>query len=327
VSLSEILRGLGRVWRLWSWFWFRPVTASGLGFMRILLGLMLVMTTLDVMPDLEVLVGPHGAHSASAASKGLRLTRWTWFDHVDSMGAVYAIQAAALLANILFMIGFRSRTMGFLSVLAHVALYQRNSWFMNGGDRLVREFALYICLVPCGAAMSMDAWLDRRRAAKRGEGPSSPLIPILGLRLVQLQVCVVYLSTGLDKWATQSWQGGTALYYSLSTEGYQRAAWIVEPLTTSDWGQDLLRVGTAITLYWEVGFVLMILWRPTRWLALGMGVLIHIGIHITLMVGFFSSVSVWAYLSLLPYDWVERLQQWREVRRRSGSARSSPREE
>ena len=70
-----------------------------------------------------------------------------YFDHLDSMTAVTFVHAVALVANILFMLGFKSRTMGIISVIAHTALYQRNSWFMNGGDRLVREFGFYICLV------------------------------------------------------------------------------------------------------------------------------------------------------------------------------------
>jgi len=318
VPLSQILAAVKRIWRMWSWFWFRPVTASGIGVMRILMGVMLVMTSIDLIPDLALLVGPDGVHSAAQAAKGVRMGRWTWFDHVDSMSAVYAIHGAALVANILFLIGFRSRTMGILSVLAHAALYQRNGWFMNGGDRLIREFTLYISLVPCGAAYSVDAWLGRRAAAKRGEGASSPLIPIVAHRLIQLQLCVVYLTSGLDKLATRSWRGGSALYYSLSTEGYQRSPEMVALLVTTQWGQTLLEVGTFVSLYWEVGFALMILWRPTRWLALVLGVLIHLGIHLTLVVAFFSAASVWGYLAFVPYDWVEQLRDW-WARRRAGA--------
>jgi len=308
VPLSQIVAGLGRVWRSWSWFWFRPVTASGLGIMRILMGVMLVMTSIDLIPDLVLLVGPDGVHSAAAAEKGMRMGRWTWFDQVDSMQTVYLIHGATLLANLLFLLGFRSRTMGILSVLAHAALYQRNGWFMNGGDRLVREFTLYISLVPCGAAYSVDAWLARRKAARRGAGPSSPLIPILAHRLIQIQLCVMYLASGADKYATKSWRGGNALYYAISSESYQRSAELSAPLLTTELGQSLLAMATSITCYWEMGFFLLVLWRPTRWLALIMGLGIHLGIHVLLMVAYFSSASVWGYLTFVPYDWVERVR-------------------
>jgi hypothetical protein len=312
VPLSQLIVGAKAVWRAWSWFWFRPVNASGLGIMRILLGVMLVLTSIDLIPDLELLVGPEGVHSASAAAKGIRVGRWTWFDHVESMNTVYAIHGAALVANILFLVGFRSRTMGILSVLAHAALYQRNGWFMNGGDRLIREFTLYMSLVPCGAAHSIDAWRTRRKAAREGRGVSSPLIPILAHRLIQIQICVMYVASGFDKAATRSWQSGNALYYALSSEGYHRSFDLVSPLVHTGWGQWFCEAGTYITLYWELGFPLLVLWRPTRWLALGLGVAVHVGIHALLTVAFFSFASMWGYLSFLPYDWVER------VRRRMG---------
>jgi hypothetical protein len=311
MPISDILRGFRAFWRAWAWFWFRPVSARGVGVMRILMGMMLIMTTLDLFPMLELIVGPEGITDPRLAKKAMSLGRWTWFDSVDSMGAVYAIHTLTLVVNILFMLGFRSQAMGLLSVAAHAALYQRNSWFMNGGDRLVREFALYISLVPCGAAYSIDAWLLRRKAAKAGCSTAySALVPIFSHRLIQLQLCFVYLTSGLDKVATKSWSGGTALFYSLSSENYQRSEALVEPLLTTKLGQQMCEMGTYISVYWEIGFIFMVLWRPTRILALWLGLAIHGGIHVLLMVAYFSAVSVWGYLSFVRYHWVEDLDRW-----------------
>ena len=131
MPLKDILRGLQVIWQFWNWFWFRPISARGVGVMRILLGMVFVMTTVDIWPDLAVLVGPDGVFHEGSARRGFRLARWTYFDHLDSMTAVTFVHAVALVANILFMLGFKSRTMGIISVIAHTALYQRNSWFMN----------------------------------------------------------------------------------------------------------------------------------------------------------------------------------------------------
>ena len=169
MRLSEILYGLRLFWRWWTWFWFRPVSARGVGIMRILVALMLAMTTVDVWPDMELFAGPNGIWSEGAAKRGARLARWTYFDQIPTLQGMHLAQAAALVVNLLFLIGFKSRTMGILSVVAHVAIYQRNSWFMNGGDRLVRECAFYLCLVPCGAAYSVDAWLRDRKLVRTGK--------------------------------------------------------------------------------------------------------------------------------------------------------------
>lgn len=316
MPLSDIMKGLRVLWAFWNWFWFRPISARGVGVMRILLGVVFVMTTIDLWPDLEVLVGPEGVFHEGAAKRGFRMSRWTYFDHLDSMTAVYFVHALGLVANVLFMVGYKSRITGLLSVVAHTALYQRNSWFMNGGDRLVREFGFYLCLVPCGASLSVDAWLRDKARLARGLAPLvSPKLPIVGLRLIQLQIAFVYLISGIEKWASGSWQRGSALYYSLSTDNYLRSDWLVAPLLDGRWGYEFLKVGTLVTLYWECFFWLLVLWRPTRWLALVVGTLMHIGIHITLMVAFFSFISIWAYLAFLPDDWVERCEAWWRRRR------------
>jgi len=311
VPLKDILKALRAVWAAWTWFWFRPISAKGTGIMRILLGLILVMTTMDVYPDLAVLIGPDGIFHDSSAGRGVRLARWSYFDHIDSIEGMYVAHGLALLANVLFMLGFKSRTMGFLSVLAHVALYQRNSWFMNGGDRLVREFAFYLCLVPCGASYSVDAWLNNRKRFRRGQRLNlKPMVPILGLRMIQIQIAFVYFISGIEKWGSGSWQRGSALYYSLSTDNYLRSDWLVAPLLDGRVGYEVTKVGTYVTLYWECFFWLLVLWRPTRWLAIVVGVALHFGIHLTLMVAFFSGISMWAYMAFLPYDWVESCESW-----------------
>jgi hypothetical protein len=323
MRLSEILYGLRLFWKWWTWFWFRPVSARGVGILRITMGLMMAMTTIDVWPDLELFVGPNGIWSESAANRGFRLSRWTYFDQIDTMEGMYLAQGMALVFNVLFMLGFKSRTMGFLSVLTHVAIYQRNSWFMNGGDRLIRECAFYLCLVPCGAAYSVDAWLRDRKLLRTGQKVIKDyFMPIVGNRLIQFQLIGMYFLSGIEKWESSSWQKGSALYYSLSTANYARSDIMLAPLLDGKLGYEFLKIGTWVTLYWEVYFGLLVLWRPTRYLALFVGVFMHIGIHVTLIVAFFSAVSVWCYLTFLPHDWVERCislwQTWKEKRALKG---------
>ncbi len=316
MPLTDIVRGLKSIWSWWVWFWFRPIQAGGTGIMRILMGVMLVMTTIDVFPDLAILVGPDGIFSESSASRGVRLARWTYFDHIPTLEGMQIAHGLALVVNVLFLVGFKSRTMGILSVIAHAALYQRNSWFMNGGDRLVRELAFYICLVPCGARYSVDAWLLARKRRRKGQRVErNPLIPVVGMRLIQLQLAFMYFVSGIEKWESGSWQRGSAIYYSLSTDNYLRSDWLLSPILDSRLGYDITQVGTVITLHWEIWFWALVLWRPTRWIALIVGTGIHLGIHIGLMVAFFSFASIWGYLAFLPYDWAERIELWWRRRR------------
>jgi hypothetical protein len=159
--------------------------------MRIGLGLMIVWFNLDLWEYLEVLIGPEAL--ARPEPESWSWSRWTWFDHIEDLRTVKVIHALTLVVNVCFLIGFRSRMMGLLSVIALAALYQRNTMFTNGGDRLVREFTLYISLVPCGAALSVDSAIQRWRLRKSGLSDQySSLVPIFAHRLIGIQLAVMY---------------------------------------------------------------------------------------------------------------------------------------
>src|SRR5437763_1448338 len=77
-------------------------------------------------------------------------------------------------------------------------------------------------LMPSGAALSVDAW--RRRRAGRLAGPA--YVPAWTVRVLQVQLCMLYLSTGLVKlqagseWGTLkaegTWWEGTSIHYALN---------------------------------------------------------------------------------------------------------------
>ena len=97
---------------------------------------------------------------------------------------------------------------------------------------------------------------------------------------------------------------------------------MLAPLLDTRWGYEIMKVGSWVTLYWEMYFALLVLWRPTRYLALIVGVFMHIFIHMGLMVAFFSFISAWCYLAFVPGDWVERMQgYWLDRKERQSALR------
>jgi uncharacterized membrane protein YidH (DUF202 family) len=60
--------------------------------------------------------------------------------------------------------------------------------------------ALALCaLLPSGRSYSLDRWRALRRAARRGEAPPEERGPLWGLRLIVLQLSVMYLFAAYDK--------------------------------------------------------------------------------------------------------------------------------
>jgi hypothetical protein len=287
---------MNRVIAAWDGFWFGPVPARSLGWMRASLGALLVIGHLLLLRELLTLYSPVGPVPVAAAVESLPWPRFSYLDWVADPDALLWVHLLGLIPYVGLMLGWKSRTMAWLALLVQVALYHRNPFAQHGGDRVFRLATLAVALGPSGAALSIDAWL----AARRGE-PFRAWVPAITHRLVQIQLVVIYMNSGWVKAKGKAWEDGSALYYALSNGQYQRAPDWLEPLLVSHEGQAILRLGTWMTLGWEAAFGLLVLWRPTRIAALAIGVLVHGGIFALMMVGSFSLAMLWCYQAFLPW--------------------------
>ena len=311
---------LRRIIAAWDRFWFAPVSARGLAVMRISLGVLLVVGHLQLWPDLDLLFGADGPVPAWAVQQKLPWPRWSPLYWIDTPLGLRAFHLAGLAVLVAWTLGFRTRLMGVLAFLLQVWLYQRDPWYQHGGDRVMRFATLALALGPAGAAWSVDRWLADRKGSG---GAFSALVPGLSRRMIQVQLVVIYMHSGWVKAQGSTWHEGTALYYALSDGQYQRAPLWLDPLLGSAAFQAIGRVATWITLVWEGGFGLLVLWGPTRLVALGLGLLVHGGIGLLLNVGSFVWIMLWCYLALLRPDFVEQASarwgraraRWRERRR------------
>ena len=196
---------LARVWSAWDRWWFTPVDARVLAAMRISLGVMLIVWWVLLWPDLDLLFGDAGVVDYRVVTRSWTDWRISHLDHVNG-AALHGAHALGLVALLAFTAGFGTRVANVLVAVALVGLYHRDPWIQNGGDRLLRLWALYLCLTPSGAAWSVDAWIRARRGR-----PPVTTVPMFGLRLVQLQVCWMYLDTGIEKATGSGWTDGSAI--------------------------------------------------------------------------------------------------------------------
>jgi len=286
----------------WNRFWFAPVAADAVGLMRASLGLLLVVGHVYQFVNFDVIFGADGPVPAWVAARSLPAPTWSWYALFDDRQALLAVHLAGLIPHVLLMLGFKSRTMAFLSLLVQAATYHRNPYFQHGGDRVMRLATLSMIVVPCGAALSVDAWLGARKGLA-----AITTVPATMHRLVQIQWVVIYAHSGWVKSAGRTWENGEAIYYAMSAGQYQRFPAVLEPLLQSGFVQDLMWLATYITVVWEAGFGLLVLWKPTRYLAVIVGVLVHGGIALSLMVGAFSVIMIWGYLAFLPPDALAKL--------------------
>ncbi len=300
----------GRGRRLLAWlraFFFRPVPATSLGVMRIGLGLLLILHHLMLWPELELFFTDDGIIRLAALESGWSDERWSAYDLVSAGPSVHLLHGAFLLVLVAFTLGLGTPVAAVLSFLILIWIHHRAPWIQNGGDRVMRIMAMYLAVSPCGRALSLDRWLQTRRLRRAGlVEPARPLVPVFTHRLIQAQVMVIYAYTGIGKLAGSTWREGTALYYALSDENYARAPMVMDAIFATWVGRAAASLGTWLTSAWEVLFGLMVLWAPTRVVALIIGVGVHGGIWLTMSVGLFSFATLWGYLAFLSPAWFER---------------------
>lgn len=299
----------------WNRFWNEPLRAERLALMRIILGVsMLAQQMIEMLPFLDEYYGPHGIAPAGLLDR-TQLDYWYWpmlIFNSDDPVVVYSFFAAWMAVTLAFTVGFFTRTMNVALWFLTACFMVRNCMLLDGGDDTMQICIFLLMLSPSGDALSFDAWWRRRQ-----ELSDAPVfIPAWPVRLIQIQLCVIYCTTGLVKlkgnlnvdedgvWSglfQGTWWDGTSIHYALNyiiMSRYSYASlpvpiWITAPVTY-------------ITVWWEALFPLLVLSRHTRPWTLAFGILFHIGIFLTLAIGFFSFYMIALYGVWVPCECWER---------------------
>lgn len=259
----------------WDRFWFTPESTATLAVLRIGVGILALLTALTLWPDVRPFYGA------------------TWIGTT----AARVIVATLFCASWLLILGLRSRLSSVVVLLCLVALATVNPFVFNSGDDLLRYLALFVTLGSSGAALSVDC---RRR---EGSAWRFPLRPVWPVRLVQIQVTLMYVAAVWHKFQGSTWPNGTAVSYPLRIPDMVRftvPGWLSHTMA----GAHLLTWGT---LAIEAAIPVLVWNRRTRPWVLGLGVALHLGIDLTLRAGLFSWVVLVAYLAFVPPATMERL--------------------
>ncbi|MDQ2728260.1 MAG: HTTM domain-containing protein [Actinomycetota bacterium] len=262
--------------RRWA---FEPIDTAPIAALRIACGLLVLGWTLSLLPDAQAFLSHTGVTpTAPGGSAGY----WTL-----PIGSPYGILALLAVAAVVLTVGWHTRVVSVLVAVLLVVVQRRSPYMLNSGDQLLRDLALFLALMPAGETWSLDA----RRRAGRLRSP-------WGLRLLQLQISILYLFSVTAKLGGPIWQGGGAVGMSLQLGDLQRIV-IPQSLDASVTFSAILTYGT---LFAEA-FLVVGLWIPkTRWYAMAAGLGIHLGIEATLLIGWFSLTILSCYLAFIPAD-------------------------
>jgi Vitamin K-dependent gamma-carboxylase len=206
------------------------------------------------------------------------LTRLCSSAGVADSTTVQVAFAVYVVALHLLLLGCWTRIAAVASWLLFLAFKKAGSVSAYGGFEFAQIALFYCALFPVGGALSIDAI--------RHPAPPS-LAASIGVRLLQLHLCIVYGASGIEKSLGEQWWSGEAIWRALMRPGLVGFdfSWLADhPLLAKAacWG----------TMLCEAGYPLFIWIRRTRriWLLAIIG--LHVGIAITLGLVFFSAVMI-----------------------------------
>lgn len=276
--------------RAWNDFWFRPVSARPLGAFRIMMGILTLAHLALISYDLDHWLTNRGLLQGAEAMEIAGPWRPSLLQWVQDPVSVRVFVVATAVVATLFTLGWRTRVNGVLLYLLVLSIHHRNVATNSGPDNLLLVMLFYLMLSPCGAAYSLDARRETRRRGTLAE----PLILPWAQRLVQLQLCLIYLDTAMLKCNGSSWLGGTALHYVFHNREMGRLdlSWLTQfPI--------LINVLTVAALLAEFALAFLLWFRATRPWAIFVGLALHGGILFVVNVPLFGELMTACYLTFL----------------------------
>ena len=274
----------------WQYIGTKTASPRPLACFRIGLAAVLLVQALSLIGHLEELHGRHGIVEWSVMSDGglPLIPNLEWLDKPLSLLGIsesflvplsFALYVGSLFA---LLIGYRTRLAACVALLTHAALLTGSELSVYGVDRFA-QIGLFYCLwFPAGHALSLDASASR-------VNPRPSFEAWLGLRVLQLHVCIAYVASGVEKAMGEQWWNGEAIWRAVMSPHDGQALIDCSFLAGVPW---LAAALGWMTLLLEAGAFAFVWHSRTRlfWLVGVVGM--HVGIALTLNLWIFAATMI-----------------------------------
>jgi hypothetical protein len=281
-----------------SRFLFGPISARPLGAFRIVFGVLILVYLAIMSVEFDHWYTGAGLLRGIEAKEAAAPLRYSPLHYVDDPQIAHLFLAFTFMTALGVTVGWHTRIMSVLLYVCMLSLYHRNVGSNGGPDALPPILAFYMMLCPSGAAYSLDAL---RAARKRGTA-AEPLIVPWAVRLLQMQICLLYFQSAVIKCQGGLWRDGTVVHYILFLREFRELdmEWLAQfPL--------LINVMTHGALLIEFALAFWLWFKPTRRWAILCGVALHMGIRPVLNVPGFGEIMIATYLTFLAPDELDGL--------------------
>lgn len=203
---------------------------------------------------------------------------------------LYSVLAAGFAASVTLLVGWHSRISAIVCFVVIQSLLRRNPFVVSAADELMSQMLFYLAISDAGVVLS----LDRRRLERNGMLPPRKTSP-WAQRLLQIQLCLIYLQTFFLKLPSKDWQNGDAVYKVLRSA--ELAHFPVPVFISSN--LELCRLLSYGTLGIELAIPLLIWWRPVRLIMVILGIVLHLSMEYCLNIPFFQGLMIVGLISFV----------------------------
>ena len=236
--------------------------------------------------------GESGCLPTSVANTLRVPASWSVLDWLPQKDYAPVIVLGALtLAAILLLLGLWSRLQALICFVLLVSLHNRNPMIMDSEDAVFRVFGFLLLWMPLG-----------NRAAKDGIAwDGNATATVWPLRLVQMQICIIFIACGWSKLLSEDWLQGQAMYYTTRLHDL----WGRFPVPAFMLESNFLMAWTGwLVIALEMQAPVMVWWKELRWPALIMAFLFHLAAEYTMNLFLFHWIMMLGWCTFItPEEW------------------------
>ncbi|MBC7370127.1 MAG: HTTM domain-containing protein [Bdellovibrionaceae bacterium] len=268
--------------------------------MRVAFGLLLLFNWLTTFPYRAVFYGENAVitfKTAALVSNYARLDLFGILPQTDT--GVYILCMLNLAAALGVLFGLFTRTSLALGFLTVMTFHNRNVFILNSADTLFQNILFLLIFSGAGKMFSLDkVFFGKNQEQEELHAPWA-------LRLIQMQFCMVYISTILFKFKGEAWMDGSAIYIATRLDDLVRLPmpWLLDSML-------MIKLMTWGTLVVELSLGTLVWIRELRYWVLAAGVALHLGIEMLMNIPMFEYIMIFTMLSMIDPDDMKKAIQW-----------------
>jgi uncharacterized membrane protein YphA (DoxX/SURF4 family) len=282
----------------WNQFFYAPIDARRMAFIRIGFAVLVLIYMAILYPDLSTWYGPQGLYPADVDAETRlpqqwSVLRWLPADPVEADVWLHRVFWLHIACTVMLLIGFLSRINSVIVYVLLVSWIWRNPLIIDGEDSVFRLVGFFLILMPSGRAWSIDRLIFHRKPN------TCPLVAAWPLRLLQLQMMVIFVAAALYKMGGTAWLDGTAFSYVGRLDDLFGRFWI--PTFVFE-VPIVVRLITWSVIVIELFAPLFMWFRETRRWALVAILLFHLGNEYTMALFLFHWIMLLGWSTFLTSD-------------------------